>query len=189
MAPLPLRQRRSFAALQAHYELIKDRHLRELFAEDPERGTRLTAQASGLYLDYSKNRITDETMRLLVALARESEVEERRDAMFRGERINVSEDRSVLHVALRMPREDSLVVDGVDVVAEVHEVRDRHGEHSPRAGSPPGGSSSPGPEGTVAAGRPARSRRRRRRPSPRSSPAPRAQPAGGVGGARAAGGR
>jgi len=127
MAPLPLRQRRSFAALQAHYELIKDRHLRELFAEDPERGTRLTAEASGLYLDYSKNRITAETMRLLIELARESEVEERRDAMFRGERINVSEDRSVLHVALRMPREASLVLDGVDVVAEVHEVLDRMG--------------------------------------------------------------
>jgi glucose-6-phosphate isomerase len=135
MAPPPLRQRRSFAALQAHYELIKDRHLRELFAEDPERGTRLTAQASGLYLDYSKNRITDETMRLLVALARESEVEERRDAMFRGDAINVSENRSVLHVALRMPREASLVVDGVDVVAEVHEVLDRMGAFAERVRS------------------------------------------------------
>ncbi|MGD1058790.1 MAG: glucose-6-phosphate isomerase [Solirubrobacteraceae bacterium] len=125
MAPLPLRQRASFKALQAHYELIKDRHLRELFSEDPDRGERLTAQACGLYLDYSKNRVTDETLRLLVALARESEVEERRDAMFRGERINVSENRSVLHVALRMPREASLIVDGVDVVAQVHEVLDR----------------------------------------------------------------
>jgi len=134
MAPLPLRQRRSFAALQAHYELIKDRHLRELF-EDPERGTRLTAEASGLYLDYSKNRITAETMRLLIELARESEVEERRDAMFRGERINVSEDRSVLHVALRMPREASLVLDGVDVVAEVHEVLDRMGVFAERVRS------------------------------------------------------
>jgi glucose-6-phosphate isomerase len=125
MAPLPLRQRASFKELQAHYELIKDRHLRELFSEDPERGERLTAQACGLYLDYSKNRATDETLRLLVALARESGVEERRDAMFRGERINVSENRSVLHVALRMPREASLIVDGVDVVAQVHEVLDR----------------------------------------------------------------
>ncbi len=125
MAPLPLRQRASFKALQAHYELIKDRHLRELFAEDPDRGERLTAQACGLYLDYSKNRVTDETLRLLVALARESEVEERRDAMFRGDPINVSENRSVLHVALRMPREASLIVDGVDVVAQVHEVLDR----------------------------------------------------------------
>jgi len=123
--PAPLKQRRSFQALQAHHEAIKDRHLRELFAEDPRRGERLTAEASGLYLDYSKNRVTDETMRLLVELARESGVQERRDAMFRGERINVSEDRSVLHVALRMPAGSSLIVDGVDVVAEVHAVLDR----------------------------------------------------------------
>jgi glucose-6-phosphate isomerase len=123
--PLPLRQRRSFKELQAHHELIKDRHLRELFTEDPERGERLTAEACGLYLDYSKNRVSAETMRLLIELARESEVEQRREAMFRGERINVSEDRSVLHVALRMPREASLVLDGVDVVAQVHEVLDR----------------------------------------------------------------
>jgi glucose-6-phosphate isomerase len=135
MAPLPLRQRRSFAALQAHHELIKDRHLRELFAEDPERGTRLTAEGCGLYLDYSKNRVSAETMRLLIELARESEVEERRDAMFRGERINVSENRSVLHVALRMPREASLVLDGVDVVAEVHEVLDRMGAFAERVRS------------------------------------------------------
>jgi glucose-6-phosphate isomerase len=123
--PPPFRQRRPYHALQAHHEAIKDRHLRELFAEDPERGERLTAEASGLYLDYSKNRVTAETMRLLVELARESGVEERRDAMFRGEPINVSEGRSVLHVALRMPREASLVLDGVDVVAEVHDVLDR----------------------------------------------------------------
>jgi glucose-6-phosphate isomerase len=125
MSPLPLRQRQAFVELQAHHEQIKDRHLRELFAQDPGRGERLTAQAAGLYLDYSKNRVTDETLRLLVALARESGVEERRDAMFAGERINVSEDRSVLHVALRMPREASLIVDGVDVVKQVHEVLDR----------------------------------------------------------------
>jgi glucose-6-phosphate isomerase len=135
MAPLPLRQRRSFKELQAHYELIKDRHLRELFSEDPERGERLTAQACGLYLDYSKNRLTDETLRLLIALARESEVEERREAMFRGERINVSENRSVLHVALRMPREASLVLDGVDVVAQVHEVLGRMGVFAERVRS------------------------------------------------------
>ena len=123
--PLPFRQRPSYQALQAHHEAIKDRHLRELFAEDPERGERLTATASGLYLDYSKNRVTAETMRLLVELARESGVEERRDAMFRGDRINVSENRSVLHVALRMPREASLIVEGVDVVKQVHDVLDR----------------------------------------------------------------
>jgi glucose-6-phosphate isomerase len=125
MPPPPFRQRRSFHALQAHHEAIKDRHLRELFAEDPERGERLTAEATGLYLDYSKNRVTAETIRLLVELARESGVEERRDAMFRGDPINVSENRSVLHVALRMPREASLMLDGVDVVAEVHDVLDR----------------------------------------------------------------
>jgi glucose-6-phosphate isomerase len=125
MSPLPLRQRQSFMELQSHYGQIKDRHLRALFAQDPGRGERLTAQAAGLYLDYSKNRMTDETLRLLVALARESGVQERRDAMFAGERINVSENRSVLHVALRMPREASLIVDGVDVVKQVHEVLDR----------------------------------------------------------------
>jgi glucose-6-phosphate isomerase len=125
MPALPLPQRRSFQELQSHYGQIESRHLRELFAQDPGRGERLSAQAAGLYLDYSKNRVTDETLRLLVALARESGVEERRDAMFAGERINVSENRSVLHVALRMPREASLIVDGVDVVKQVHEVLDR----------------------------------------------------------------
>jgi glucose-6-phosphate isomerase len=135
MAPLPLRQRRSFKELQTHYELIKDRHLRQLFTEDPERGEHLTAEACGLYLDYSKNRVNAETMRLLVELARESEVEQRRDAMFRGERINISENRSVLHVALRMPREASLVLDGVDVVAQVHKVLDRMGAFAERVRS------------------------------------------------------
>ena len=125
MPPPPLRQRRSFQELQAHHALIGERHLRELFAEDPDRAEHMTAQACGLYLDYSKNRVTGETMRLLLELARESGVQERRDAMFRGERINVSESRSVLHVALRMPREASLMLDGVDVVAEVHEVLER----------------------------------------------------------------
>jgi glucose-6-phosphate isomerase len=122
---MPLAQRRSFQALRAHHELVAARHLRELFAEDPRRGERFSAEAVGLYLDYSKNRITEETLRLLVELAQESGVPERRDAMFAGERINVSENRSVLHVALRMPRSASLIVDGVDVVAQVHEVLDR----------------------------------------------------------------
>jgi glucose-6-phosphate isomerase len=125
MTPVPLRQRESYRALQAHYDAIKPRHLRELFAEDPRRGERLSTEATGLYLDYSKNRVTDETLRLLVELARESGVQERRDAMFSGEPINVSENRSVLHVALRMPRGASLLLDGVDVVAQVHEVLDR----------------------------------------------------------------
>jgi len=104
---------------------MRTRHLRELFAEDPQRGERLSTEATGLYLDYSKNRVTDETLRLLVELAAESRVPERREAMFSGEPINVSESRSVLHVALRMPRGASLLLDGVDVVAQVHEVLDR----------------------------------------------------------------
>jgi len=111
--------------LQRHYEEISQRHLRDLFAADPSRGERMTADAPGIHLDYSKNRITDETVGLLLALAEESRVAERRDAMFAGEHINVTEDRAVLHVALRMPRGRSLIVDGRDVVADVHEVLDR----------------------------------------------------------------
>ena len=110
-------------------------HLREEFASDPGRGERLTAEAAGLYLDYSKNRVTDETMRLLVALAEESGVPDKRDAMFRGEHINVSEDRPVLHVALRMPAGQSLVVDGTDVVAQVHEVLGRMADFANRVRS------------------------------------------------------
>ena len=125
MTPTPLRERAAWRALETHYSTIGPRHLRDLFAEDPERGTRLAAEAAGIYLDYSKNRVTDETLGLLIDLAEESRLAERRDAMFNGERINVSENRSVLHVALRMPRGTSLLVDGVDVVAEVHAVLDR----------------------------------------------------------------
>jgi glucose-6-phosphate isomerase len=125
MAVPPLEQRKAWQALAQHHGEIAGRHLRELFAADPGRGERLTAQACGIYLDYSKNRVTDETMRLLIGLAAESGVAERRDAMFRGEHINVSEDRAVLHVALRMPGTTSLVVDGVNVVHEVHEVLSR----------------------------------------------------------------
>jgi glucose-6-phosphate isomerase len=120
-----LRKRKAWKALEKHHAEIGDRHLRELFAEDPDRGDRLVAEGAGLFLDYSKNRITDETLKLLVQLADESGVAERRDAMFRGEHINVSEDRAVLHVALRMPKERSLVVDGEDVVNQVHQVLDR----------------------------------------------------------------
>jgi glucose-6-phosphate isomerase len=123
-APSP-RQRAAWDALGAHHADIAPRHLRELFAEDPGRGQRLRAEAEGLYLDYSKNRITDETIRLLLDLAKESGVAERRDQMFQGEHINVSEDRAVLHVALRMPKDASLVVDGIDVVREVHSVLDQ----------------------------------------------------------------
>ncbi len=127
MADMAPRQRRSPAwqALETHAEEMKGAHLRDLFDGDPGRADRFTAEAAGLFLDYSKNRVTEETVRLLVALAEHAEVGERRDAMFAGERINVTENRSVLHVALRMPRERSLVVEGVDVVAEVHEVLDR----------------------------------------------------------------
>ena len=129
--PLPLRRRPSYRALERHHAEIGPRHLRDLFDEDPGRGERLTAEACGLYLDYSKNRMTDETIRLLVELAEESGLPERRDAMFAGEHINVSEDRAVLHVALRMPAGTSLVVDGADVVDEVHGVLDAHERPSP----------------------------------------------------------
>ena len=125
MPTTPLRQRPAWKALEQHYVKIGPQHLRDLFAADPGRGERLVAEAAGLYLDYSKNRVTDETMALLVQLAQECGVEQHRDAMFRGDPINVSEHRSVLHVALRMPEGTSLVVDGVDVVAEVHQVLDR----------------------------------------------------------------
>ncbi|HEV7708855.1 MAG TPA: glucose-6-phosphate isomerase, partial [Asanoa sp.] len=122
---MPLRERPAWKALAAHHAEIGGRHLREFFADDPGRGKRLRAEAAGLYLDYSKNRITDETLRLLIGLARECQLEQRRDLMFAGEPINTSEHRSVLHVALRMPKGTSLVVDGVDVVAQVHQVLDR----------------------------------------------------------------
>ncbi|GAA3352963.1 glucose-6-phosphate isomerase [Streptomyces antimycoticus] len=125
MSITPLRQQSSWKALEQHHSEIGTTHLRELFAQDPGRGERLCAEAAGLYLDYSKNRVTDETVRLLCELARECGLEERRDRMFRGEHINVSEDRPALHVALRMPRGRSLVVDGVDVVTQVHSVLDR----------------------------------------------------------------
>jgi glucose-6-phosphate isomerase len=126
VSPEPqLRKRPAWTALEQHHGEIGDRHLRDLFAEDPERGNRLVMEGAGLFLDYSKNRITDETLRLLARLADEQGVAERRDAMFRGEHINVSEDRAVLHVALRMPRDRSLIVDGEDVVKQVHEVLDQ----------------------------------------------------------------
>jgi glucose-6-phosphate isomerase len=125
MATTALRQRPAWKALEQHHAQIEGRHLRELFDTDAERGLRLTAEAAGLYLDYSKNRVTDETIRLLLDLAAECGLAARRDAMFAGEPINVSEHRSVLHVALRMPKGSSLMVAGTDVVAQVHEVLDR----------------------------------------------------------------
>jgi glucose-6-phosphate isomerase len=112
-------------ALEAHYGSIKDKRLRDLFAADPDRAERFSVEAAGLFLDYSKNRITDETVRLLAALARARGVEAKRDAMFAGEKINVSEDRAVLHIALRAPRDWKIVVDGEDVIPEVHAVLDQ----------------------------------------------------------------
>jgi glucose-6-phosphate isomerase len=131
----PLRELPAWGELERHREEIGDRRLSDLFAADPGRGERMVAEGAGLHLDYSKNRITDDTLALLVALAEQSGMPERREQMFRGERINVSENRSVLHVALRMPRDRSLVVDGVDVVKEVHEVLDRMSEFAERVRS------------------------------------------------------
>ena len=125
----------SWIALQAHYEKIKDVQLRQLFAEDPGRSKRLAVESTGLYLDYSKNRITDETVRLLVQLAGERGVAARRDAMFRGEKINVTENRAVLHIALRAPRDTQIKVDGMDVVPEVHAVLDTMAAFSDRVRS------------------------------------------------------
>jgi glucose-6-phosphate isomerase len=135
MPTIPLRGRPSWKALEQHHAEIGGRHLRDLFAEDPNRGERLCAEAAGLYLDYSKNRITDETLQLLFQLARECQLEQRRDLMFAGAPINTSEHRRVLHVALRMPKGTSLVVDGVDVVAQVHEVLDRMADFAHRVRS------------------------------------------------------
>ena len=120
-----LTRRPAWKALQAHYKQVRTRHLRDLFADDAQRGERLTAEVAGLYLDYSKNRVTDETVELLLQLAEESSLRERIDAMFRGEKINVTEGRAVLHVALRAPRGASIVVDGDNVVPHVHAVLDK----------------------------------------------------------------
>ena len=137
MPATPLRERKAWQALERHYAQISGQHLRDLFAADPGRGERLTAEAAGIYLDYSKNRVTHETMSLLVELAQESGVAERRDAMFRGEHINVSEDRAVLHVALRMPATaaGTLIVDGQDVVGDVHAVLSRMRDFAARVRS------------------------------------------------------
>ena len=122
----------TWKALEANYKKIKSVHLRELFAEDPQRGERLSLEAIGLFLDYSKNRITDETLQLLLQLAEESHLRERIEAMFRGEKINITEKRAVLHVALRAPRGESIFVDGKDVVPEVHHVLDKMASFSDR---------------------------------------------------------
>ena len=108
-------KRPAWKALEAHAEKVREFHLRQLFADDPKRGERMTAEAAGIYLDYSKNRITDETLKLLIQLAEESGLQERIDAMFRGEKINLTEKRAVLHVVLRAPRGTSIAVDGENV--------------------------------------------------------------------------
>jgi glucose-6-phosphate isomerase len=131
----PLTQRRAWNALVAHHQNVRELHLRELFADDPTRGERMTAEAVGLYLDYSKNRVTDETLKLLLQLADESGLRGRIDAMFRGEKINVTENRAVLHVALRAPRGASIVVDGENVVPHVHAVLDQMVDFSNRVRS------------------------------------------------------
>ena len=122
---LPLTQRPAWNALQAHADTMKSTHLRDLFAQDPDRGKRFTLEAEGIFLDYSKNRITDETLKLLLQLAEESGVKARAEAMFTGQKINITEDRAVLHVALRAPRSESILVDGEDQVPLVHEVLDK----------------------------------------------------------------
>jgi glucose-6-phosphate isomerase len=131
----PLTKRKAWKALQANFKKIRERHLRDLFAEDLKRGARLTAEAAGITLDYSKNRITDETIKLLLQLAEESGLRGRIDAMFSGEKINITEKRAVLHVALRAPRGASIVVDGENVVPQVHAVFDKMADFSNRVRS------------------------------------------------------
>jgi glucose-6-phosphate isomerase len=128
----PALKRQAWKDLGVHYKEIKEVHLRQLFADDPKRAEHLTAQAIGVYLDYSKNRITSETLKLLIGLAQGSGLQERIDAMFRGEKINITEKRAVLHVALRAPRDASIVVDGENVVPKVHAVVDRMADFSNR---------------------------------------------------------
>lgn len=132
---LPLTERNAWRALAVHYEQVRRLQLRTLFADDPQRGERMTVEAVGLYLDYSKNLITDETLTLLLQLARECGLRQRIDAMFCGEKINITENRAVLHVALRAPKEASIVVDGVNVVSQVHAVLDKMADFSERVRS------------------------------------------------------
>jgi len=131
----PAVKRQAWKDLEVHFKKIKELHLRQLFAEDPKRGQRLSSEAVGLFLDYSKNRITDQTLKLLIQLAEESRLRERIDAMFRGEKINITEKRAVLHTALRAPRNASIEVDGKNVVPEVHAVLDRMADFASRVRS------------------------------------------------------
>ena len=131
----PLAERQAWKDLAAHYQKVRDLHLRNLFADDSKRGERMTGEAEGLFLDYSKNRITDETLKLLLRLADESGLRAQIDAMFRGEKINITENRAVLHVALRAPRGASIIVDGENVVPQVHTVLDKMADFSNRVRS------------------------------------------------------
>src|SRR5437870_5147594 len=131
----PLTERRAWKALGNHFSTTRKLHLRELFATDPKRGERMTAEGVGLYLDYSKNRITDETLQLLVQLADESDLRARIEAMFKGEKINVTENRAVLHVALRAPRGATITVDGENVIPKVQAVLDKMAALSDRVRS------------------------------------------------------
>ena len=131
----PLTKCEAWKALAAHYKEIRELHLRDLFADDPKRSERMAMEAVGIYLDYSKNRITDETIKLLVQLAEETDLRRRIDAMFQGEKINITENRAVLHVALRAPRGTSIVMDGEDVVPQVHTVLDKMADFSDRVRS------------------------------------------------------
>jgi glucose-6-phosphate isomerase len=131
----PTIKRQAWRALESHYKKASKLHLRQLFAEDPERGERMTVEAVGLYMDYSKNRITDETLQLLLRLAEEAGLRARIDAMFRGEKINLTENRAVLHTALRAPKGASIVVDGEDVVSKIHAVLDKMADFSDRVRS------------------------------------------------------
>src|SRR6516164_7291738 len=128
----PLTSRPSWKALEAHCRKVRELHLRNLFADDPKRGERMTAEAVGIYLDYSKNRITEETLQLLLQLAEECGLRARIDAMFSGAKINITENRAVLHVALRAPKGASITVDGENVVPEVHAVLDKMADFSNR---------------------------------------------------------
>src|SRR5258708_40027959 len=132
MQPTPLTHRPAWPALGQHYQQIRDLHLRTLFAEDPGRAERFSLEAAGIYLDYSKNRITGETLRLLLELAESSGLRERTEAMFRGEKINVTENRPVLHVALRAPKDATIIVDGENVVQAVHTVLNKMADFSNR---------------------------------------------------------
>src|SRR5271170_5858448 len=134
-AVTPLTELAAWKALSKHYEQIKPIHLKELFDKDPKRAEKFNVEAAGLFLDYSKNRITEETLKLLIQLAEESGLASRRDAMFSGEKINITEKRAVLHIALRAPKGEKIVVDGEDVVPAVHDVLDKMAAFSNRVRS------------------------------------------------------